>query len=138
MAEPLVPPAVESEPRPRDFFREITGLVVTIGFFGVIVGTMVYEIPAPNKDLFNVLIVMWGGAFVTVVGYHYGSSSGSTAKSVTIDKLVAAAPIPPTAPVPVTVMPPAVPAPPVNVSIVPAAEPLPVKVEPEPGGKPKS
>ena len=57
-------------------------------FFAMLLVLAFHEIPASNKDLFNVLLgvlgTSWGGS---IIGYFFGSSSSSKAKDDTISRM---------------------------------------------------
>jgi heme O synthase-like polyprenyltransferase len=44
------------------------------------------QVPEPNKDLLNLVVGALIGSFATVVGYFYGSSAGSAAKTELMSK----------------------------------------------------
>ncbi len=46
-----------------------------------------HEIPASNKDLFNIMLGALVGAFSMGVAYFWGSSSNSRAKDETINRI---------------------------------------------------
>lgn len=65
----------------------ILALVVTIGFFGLLAYMLKYEVPAANKDVMNILLGSLGTAWVTIIGFFYGSSMGSKSKGAALDKI---------------------------------------------------
>ena len=54
--------------------------VVCVGFFGTLIGLMLYGLPARGQDALLILLGALSSAFTAVIGYYYGSSSGSRAK----------------------------------------------------------
>jgi len=65
----------------------LLAFIIVVGFFGI-VGTLIFhEVPAGSKDVLGPLIGVIGAAVGTIVGYLWGSSSGSKAKSDTINEL---------------------------------------------------
>jgi hypothetical protein len=78
----------------KDLAQLILGALVVVGFFGLLVVLAVTTIPTENKDI--MLMVVGGiiGSFVTVVGYYFGSSSGSSAKDKIISDMTVNKPQP--------------------------------------------
>lgn len=61
--------------------QRLLTLIVALGFFAVL-GALIWRgLPAEGGDALLVLLGALGGAFGTVVGYHFGSSSGSAEKT---------------------------------------------------------
>jgi hypothetical protein len=65
----------------KDLFQYSLGALVVIGFFGLLIVLANQAIPAENKDLLNLTVGALIGSFATVVGYFYGSSTGSAQKT---------------------------------------------------------
>ncbi len=61
---------------------------ITVGFFGLLAVMIFHIIPPDNKEVLDIMIGSLGTAWISVVTYYFGSSSGSAAKSKTIDKIV--------------------------------------------------
>jgi len=56
-------------------------LLTTFGFF-FCVGLLAYvPIPPGNRDVLNIMIGTAGGGWMMVLGWYYGSSSGSELKT---------------------------------------------------------
>jgi vacuolar-type H+-ATPase subunit I/STV1 len=70
----------------RDIFKYILGGLIVIGFFVLCVALLKLEVPASNRDLFNLLIGSLIAAFSTIVGFFYGSSLGSQVKNEMLTK----------------------------------------------------
>jgi len=65
-------------------------IMVTLGFFGIIVGWM-YQPPqgdGASIAVLNTLTGMMGAAFTGIITYFFGSSSGSHEKDETIKQMV--------------------------------------------------
>lgn len=61
---------------------------VTLGFFSLI-GLLVFRsIPPTTHDILLTLIGSLNAAWIGIMGYYFGSSAGSTAKSDTISALI--------------------------------------------------
>jgi hypothetical protein len=63
-------------------------VAAVLAIWGLIVAAVLFiPVPDANKDMLNILIGAVGGTVTTIVGYHFGSSSGSAGKDRVIDKL---------------------------------------------------
>jgi len=80
--------ARDREIKTGDWTPRALAIAVTLGFFGVLVFLMKYDIPATEQNVLNVMLGSLGTAWIAIVTYYFGSSAGSTAKSETIDKLM--------------------------------------------------
>lgn len=60
---------------------------VTAGFFGVLGYMLMYPVPVGSERVIDVMLGSLGMAWISVVAYYFGSSSGSARKSETIDRL---------------------------------------------------
>lgn len=65
----------------RDKMPMILGIGITLGFFGLLFYMMKYEIPAPNRDVLNIMLGSLGSAWIGVTTYYFGSSAGSARKT---------------------------------------------------------
>ena len=85
--------------------KAFLAVVIVIGFLGVITGLFfVHEIEGSVKDVLLVMLGALMSSFKEVVGFFYGSSSGSAAKGATIERaLEAATPLAGDAPVEVKI-----------------------------------
>ncbi len=70
----------------RDLFQYILGGLIVAGFFVLLYLLVMSEVPEKNKDLLNLVVGALIGSFATVVGYFYGSSAGSAAKTELLSK----------------------------------------------------
>ena len=62
-------------------FQYVLGGLIVIGFFALLILLVLRVIPLENKDLLNIVVGALIGSFTSVVGYFYGSSAGSAAKT---------------------------------------------------------
>jgi amino acid transporter len=65
----------------RHIFQYILGVLIVIGFFGLLGLLVLSAVPNENMDLLNLVVGALLTSFATVVGYFYGSSAGSAAKN---------------------------------------------------------
>ena len=65
----------------KDIFQYALGGLITVGFFGLLIGLLYVGVPAENKDLLNLVVGALIGSFASIVGYFYGSSKGSAEKN---------------------------------------------------------
>lgn len=62
--------------------------VVCFGFFGTLIGLMLYGLPSKGQDALLIMLGALGSAFTAIVSYYFGSSSGSRQKDQIIDQMV--------------------------------------------------
>lgn len=60
---------------------------IVYGFFGIVAVLLFREVPQGSKDILGPLIGVIGAAVGTIVGYRWGSSSGSARKSDIINEM---------------------------------------------------
>ncbi|NNM95174.1 MAG: DNA-binding protein [Bacteroidia bacterium] len=65
----------------------LLAISVTAGFFGLLAYMVKFDVPAANKDILNIMLGSLGTAWVSIVGFYFGSSKGSDDKNKIIDKL---------------------------------------------------
>lgn len=59
----------------------LIGIVIVVGFFSLLHDLIRNPVPVSNADVLNITIGALVGAFVTIVGFYYGSSKGSSDKN---------------------------------------------------------
>ena len=74
-----------SEQRPS--LTGFLAIAIVMGFFGIVGILLFHEVPQGSKDILGPLIGVIGAAVGTIVGYHWGSSSGSARKSDLISEM---------------------------------------------------
>ena len=67
----------------KEIFQYILGAIIVAGFFGVLI-TLVVK--GGYDSVLQLVVGALIGAFVTVVGYFYGSSKGSADKTEALNK----------------------------------------------------
>ena len=65
----------------------LLAVFVTVGFFGLLIYMCKWDVPAANKDMLNIMLGALGSAWVSIVGYFYGSSKSDTDKNEVIKNL---------------------------------------------------
>lgn len=65
----------------RDKIPAVLAIAVTIGFFGLLALLVFHAVPAESRDVLSVMTGALGTAWVSIVSYYFGSSSGSAAKT---------------------------------------------------------
>jgi len=66
----------------HDLTPKVLAYGTTIGFFGIMASMLYHPLPDQGHDVLLVLVSVLGTSWVAVMSYYFGSSSGSTAKSV--------------------------------------------------------
>lgn len=80
--------ARQREMQLKDDTPKILASVVCVGFFGTLIGLMMYGLPPKGQDAVLILLGALSSSFTAIIGYYYGSSSGSRAKEQIIDQMV--------------------------------------------------
>ena len=70
----------------REKFMYVLGGVVVVGVITFTAALIFFSIPENNKEMVNIALGAFIGAFLTVVGYFYGSSKGSSDKTQLLTK----------------------------------------------------
>ena len=71
----------------KDRLPAVLAVLITIGFFGVLVFMLLHEIPANGHDAMLMILGALITAWTSVVTYYFGSSAGSAAKDKTISDI---------------------------------------------------
>jgi hypothetical protein len=61
-------------------------IVVTLGFFSLLIYMLRYEVPKSNERIMDILLGSLGTAWITMVSFYFGSSKGSEDKQKFITK----------------------------------------------------
>lgn len=73
--------AREREQNLKDWTPRALAAGVTLGFFSVLLYMLVHDVPATTKDVLNIMLGSLGTAWVSIIAYYFGSSSGSDRKT---------------------------------------------------------
>ncbi len=65
----------------QDWTPRLLGLLITVGFFGLLSYLLRFEPPAGSRDILNIMLGSLGSAWIGVVTYYFGSSSDSARKT---------------------------------------------------------
>ncbi|WP_094780363.1 hypothetical protein [Paraburkholderia ribeironis] len=65
----------------RDWVPKVLAMAVTTGFFGILLLMAFQPLPGLNKDLVNVIVGALGTAWVSIIGYYFGTTIGSMRKT---------------------------------------------------------
>lgn len=65
----------------KDWTPRILASGVTVGFFSLLFYLLKWAPPEGNKDVLNILFGSLGTAWIAVMNYYFGSSSGSQSKT---------------------------------------------------------
>jgi heme O synthase-like polyprenyltransferase len=86
MADPT--PDLDTRPSylSKNTMRNVLALLTTIGFFGVIIYILTYAVPVEGREVLLVLIGSLATTWTGIIGYHFGSSQGSDAKTALLAK----------------------------------------------------
>jgi hypothetical protein len=68
----------------KDIFQYGLGALIIVGFFALLIVLVFTEVPEKNAHLLDLVVGALIGSFATIVGYYFGSSSGSAKKDETI------------------------------------------------------
>lgn len=74
----------------KDWLPSTLAIVITLGFFGMLILVATHGVKPESRDLCNIMLGSLGAAWAAVVNYYFGSSAGSDHKT---DLLAAAPPV---------------------------------------------
>ena len=73
--------ARDMQVKTRSWIPGILAIGVTLGFFGLLSLTATHAPPPSSEKVLDVMTGSLGTAWIMVIGYYFGSSAGSAAKS---------------------------------------------------------
>jgi len=65
----------------KDWVPKVLAMCVTGGFFGILLLMALRALPETNRDLINIVIGALGTAWISIIGYYFGTSAGSMRKT---------------------------------------------------------
>jgi len=71
----------------KDRTPKIIGYLIMGGFFSLLIGLMVFDVPEKNSQVLNVMLGALGTMATAVANYYFGSSSGSKSKDEKIAQM---------------------------------------------------
>jgi hypothetical protein len=74
------------EEKTGDWVPKALAMTVTVGFFGMLILMALHGLPDANRDLMNVILGALGTAWVSIIGYYFGTSAGSARKTELLAK----------------------------------------------------
>jgi hypothetical protein len=80
--------ARQRESTVKDRLPSLLALVVSLGFFGMLSYMLHNEVPEKNSQVLNIMLGSLGTAWIQVMSYYFGSSSGSAAKTEIIGQTI--------------------------------------------------
>jgi hypothetical protein len=71
----------------KDWTPETLASAVTVGFFGLLVFMLKWQVPEANAAMLNIMLGVLGTGWVGIMNYYFGSSQGSKAKDAVINTM---------------------------------------------------
>jgi hypothetical protein len=65
----------------KDWVPKVLAMSVTAGFFGILLLMALRALPEANRDLVNVVVGALGTAWISIIGYYFGTSASSIRKT---------------------------------------------------------
>lgn len=78
--------ARKREMQTGDWVPKALAMAVTVGFFSLLLLMTMRGMPDENRDLLNVVLGTLGTAWVSIIGYYFGTSVGSARKTELLAK----------------------------------------------------
>lgn len=72
----------------KDRIPAILAITVTVGFFSTLAVMIFHGVPTTGAEAFLVMLGSLGTAWAGIMGYYFGSSAGSAAKTDAINKVI--------------------------------------------------
>lgn len=70
----------------KDKIPAVLAIGVTVGFFSLLFYLLKWAPPTDNKDVLNIMLGSLGTAWISVISYYFGASSGDAATKVMLHK----------------------------------------------------
>jgi len=93
MSEPALPVVGVVAKATKNLLQSSLGVLIAVGFFANMAAQYFVVVPAENKETLIQLSATLVNVFLLLVGYFFGSSTGSAAKGEQVAALAAAAPL---------------------------------------------
>lgn len=65
----------------KDMTPKVLAYTVTVGFFGLLACLFYFDVPKDSQPIIYSMVGVLGTAWISVMNYYFGSSSGSAAKT---------------------------------------------------------
>ncbi len=80
--------AREREVQTQDYTPRVLALGLTVSFLAVLVALMFVDVPQGSREVLYILAGALASAYMAVITYYFGSSSGSSVKNEMLKKLL--------------------------------------------------
>ena len=72
----------------KDKVPLVLALIVTLGFFGILLLVMLGHVEETETQIMDIMIGSLGTAWVSIISYYFGSSKGSKEKDAQLSQII--------------------------------------------------